>query len=154
MLGTHQHVASPAPPNSPIGPIRPSGPRQSMSHRDRLSSPSGASRHRGAHQRPTARFPPLLPDRCRLVAVRPEDPACSPSPELTMLTTTDPAADPTRLPAGVAVDAVLPRPAAPVWLRAPQLLPAHRALRLSLGLRAPPLLRRALRRLDTPATPG
>ena len=76
-------------------------PRQSMSHRDRLSSPSGASRHRGAHQRPTARFPPLSRTvvaslRCarRIAAVR------EPESGVDHAHHHRPAADPTRLPAG------------------------------------------------------
>ncbi len=71
-----------------------------------------------------------------------------------MLTTTDPAADPTRLPAGVAVDAVLPRPAAPAGFTADDVLAAHRGGKLSVSLRAPLLDRRDLSMLYTPGVAG
>jgi len=71
-----------------------------------------------------------------------------------MLTTTDPAADPTRLPAGVAVDAVLPRPAASAGFTADDVLAAHRGGKLSVSLRAPLLDRRDLSMLYTPGVAG
>ena len=70
-----------------------------------------------------------------------------------MLTTTDPAADPTRLPAGGAVDPLLPR-AVPAGFTAEDVLEAHRGGKLSVALRAPLLDRRDLSMLYTPGVAG